>query len=1835
MQHKLKVCFCVLMSSVFFTMLAGAQGDTTPREKLLIPIVINEHLEETEKFLSKARGLKAKGENSKHIWNKERTEVEKILEEEGEKRESLFFTLLTSSIISDDTAVHITKYDSETSGKKVKSFNYQDAAYSINNIVQDRGKLYIDEASVSRDTVIESGGVEFVRNLSTSEYSLIKKAGKQIIENGANAEGAKIYGGEQIIYGKGLLRDQFKESSAYSSEISAEDGMPGIQNVYSGGLAVDTKVMQGGIQNIDGQENFNQDDFSENIDTEDEDFTLNEGAFALNTELFKNGMQNIFAGGNASEVTLYDRSIQTVYNIGYADTVTINHQAQSWLYAGAILDKETTINDFGSLYIYAGNGKSVTEVEHVILNGEDTKLYLIATKDNGKKPHVDVGNLSGSGRVIFTYTETDRYYSQLNVDNLSGQLHFDFNINLAEQLGDYLLIKKNSSGSHTISVTDSGNEMASSFHKKLKLINDRSGNAHFTLTNGFGEKIKTIDAGAYMYSLKQRKKKGTGKIWYLEANYALDEKNIPLFSDFHLKPSTDLFLDVLTERTIEKGTVVFIVDPSFDSRSEKMESNGEISIRNRVSDGGKLYVYNDGLSLYTVIDNGGIEVIKAHGLAQESVVNKGGQQKIKNGGKAEDTQIRGGEQFVSGKFMIEGRRVRSRADNTIISGEGEEVGYQNVYDGGIVFSTKIKEGGIQNLYVEGDLNEEDSISSAFDTEVFSDGEQYVLAGGEAIGVTLQGTALQIIDLGGYVKDLMINEQATSWLHHGATLEGNTTVNDSGRIYLYAGAKRSRTEVEKIILNGKDTKLYSISSNMDGDSSLIENLSGHGKVIFLSTALNPHYSQLEIKELSGHLHFLLHTNFIEQRGDYLLIKKASGSHKISVIDSGVEIANSPLQAQNFALELDLINIQSGDAHFILTDLSGEEVSSVDGGVYIYGLKIKNHNGEKIWYLSTLDSTSSLLNSPSHTEDSTSLFPKKDENTTSTRNFSINSDVIHFSIIEGGGILQSALLGDDHVVYISDDKEQTVLKQSINNTVQGSGILYVESGGFSKNTTVESGGSEVVGEQGISEDTIVYEGGQQRVEGGGTAIGVEIYGGDQFVSGDSYVNGGLVGSTVYSTTIHGQDKILGHQRVYDDGMAVETKIMEGGVQILAKWFAYDESFAEKSGGLAVNTEVFAGGMQYILAGGEADTVILHAGGIQEVSTDGLVKNLTIESEASSWVAAGAVLGGEITVHDFGRLYLDAGDENQKTRVENIDLNGEEAQLYFLANEFDDKSIHIEKLSGVGKAIFTSSENNNLHYSQLSIDDLSGSIDFHFNVSLAEEKGDYLSIKRGKGSHTVHITDSGIDIVEPSLRDLDLIFDQSGGANFTLKSFSGANIQVLDGGTYTYGLKQKSDEDRGGKVWYLSAVFIDNVPFIRKGEARSRVPRHLNKKQQGSIFSTLPISEEYSVKLVHRRASCQNLRQKSSACAPITIVSSKKQSIEQSHLADGSQRSDGHEPTVVSTEASLTAAQMVARPLRKEHSSPLQAHKEISVSTFLTTPSTDAVLSLSVTPGLMFHNELQAVRTGRGLLDKNKKKTSLWTYAIKSKESISADHIDFKLDQTGVLLGLGILNKLAHGEFSIGSFGGYDQARIAHARGGTSRINTYSVGAYATYFDESGWYLDGILKYNHYQNTLKAVSTNGLAIEGNYDQDAIGSSFEVGYRFKMAQSGWLQPYTQLRWLQVSGKEIKLSNGMTGSIDPFTSLRSEVGLSLGYEFGCCMETSSTAYITGAWLREHKENNHTRINQHHQFMTDLSGNAGKLGVGLSSLVSDKLKLYAEAHYIKGHKMKQSFKGALGMRYRF
>ncbi|MBB5073630.1 autotransporter passenger strand-loop-strand repeat protein, partial [Bartonella callosciuri] len=966
---------------------------------------------------------------------------------------------------------------------------------------------------------------------------------------------------------------------------------------------------------------------------------------------------------------------------------------------------------------------------------------------------------------------------------------------------------------------------------------------------------------------------------------------------------------------------------------------------------------------FTIIKDGKVEIVRKEEISKGTLIHKYGLQSVEYGGHTEDVKVYGGEQSVLGEG--------SYAYNSEVHGQGETPGQQNVYDGGAAFFTDIMSGGEQNLKTwfgnEGGL--------AVDTKVFAAGVQNVFAGGKANTVTLENGALQRVYAGGHVETLTIKSGANSLVYSGAILQGEVQVNGSGKLHLYAGDKGQQTTAEEIILNGKEAKLYSIATEDDGSSSLIQKLSGDGSVIFITTSptdltkFNPSYSLLHVDDLSGSIDFNFRVNAAQRYGDYLVIEKGAGNHTVSILDSGAEITSSSFHSVN------LITDKSGKAHFSFKKHSGEKTYVVDGGAYIYDLKQKDGKEGKIWYLAAAQEISTPLTTPSHTQLPLVGSLGKEEDikvlqdpivSSYTNNFSFYAD--DFSVGRDKFVLESSIVNNDSTVYVSDDGETDGPKWSINNMVEGSGRLYVEAGGFSKNTTVMNGGSEVIGEQGISEAAIIYQGGRQSVEGGGSALKAEIYGGEQFIFGDGFVNGGIVVSSAYNTKVYGQSGIPGVQSVYDDGMAVGTKIMNGGIQNLAKWFPDDDDFAEKSGGLAVHTEVFAGGMQRVLAGGEADIVTLHSNAVQEVHAGGSVKNLTIEGGANSWVFAGAMLGGKITVNDSGRLYLYAGNDEDQTTVEDINLEGEKARLYSIASGYENPTTHIQKLGGVGRVIFKSADSD-LYYSRLHVDELSGSLHFKFHVSLAEGEGDYLFIENGSGFHTINVVDSGIEIVDPSSTNLDLITDQSGKAHFTLKKFSGAKIGSVDGGTYVYGLKEREDNNEGKKIWYLSAVFIDNFSFINNLlRSRSRSRRHLSQNQPVSVLSTISVAEKHAVGLSRRRGYPGNLSQKPLSVDPIALPL-EDQPVEVSRLAFYHHASDEKQQPIVVSDSLSLADQIILRPSEQDQPFP-QSSQELSVAHFLTTPSTDAVLSMSVVPGLVFHNELQTVRVGRGILDRSQK-------------------------------------------------------------------------------------------------------------------------------------------------------------------------------------------------------------------------------------------------------------------------
>ncbi len=75
----------------------------------------------------------------------------------------------------------------------------------------------------------------------------------------------------------------------------------------------------------------------------------------------------------------------------------------------------------------------------------------------------------------------------------------------------------------------------------------------------------------------------------------------------------------------------------------------------------------------------------------------------------------------------------------------------------------------------------------------------------------------------------------------------------------------------------------------------------------------------------------------------------------------------------------------------------------------------------------------------------------------------------------------------------------------------------------------------------------------------------------------------------------------------------------------------------------------------------------------------------------------------------------------------------------------------------------------------------------------------------------------------------------------------------------------------------------------------------------------------------------------------------------------------------------------------------------------------------------------------------------------------------------------------------------------------MGSYSLGGYASWEHESGFYLDGIVKLNRFESNVAGKMSSGGAANGSYRSNGLGGHIETGMRF--TDGNWnLTPYASL---------------------------------------------------------------------------------------------------------------------------
>ncbi len=299
----------------------------------------------------------------------------------------------------------------------------------------------------------------------------------------------------------------------------------------------------------------------------------------------------------------------------------------------------------------------------------------------------------------------------------------------------------------------------------------------------------------------------------------------------------------------------------------------------------------------------------------------------------------------------------------------------------------------------------------------------------------------------------------------------------------------------------------------------------------------------------------------------------------------------------------------------------------------------------------------------------------------------------------------------------------------------------------------------------------------------------------------------------------------------------------------------------------------------------------------------------------------------------------------------------------------------------------------------------------------------------------------------------------------------------------------------------------------------------------------------------------------------------------------------------------------------------------------PSTQSALAMFNVAPTLWYGELSTLRSRMGEV-RNTGEGGAWMRAYGNQHDVSTTGYGYRQRQQGLSFGMDALVPLDSGQMLLGGLGGYSKSDISLERGSSGKVDSYYLGAYATWLMEEGYYLDTLVKLNQFRNQSDVVMTNGAKAKGRYNNVALGGSVEFGRHVKLQDDLFFEPFVQLSAVKVQGSSYKLNNGLRAKNAHTQSVLGKAGATVGRNLQLGDGGVLQPYFKAALVQEFARNNDVRVNDT-RFENDLFGSRAELGIGVSASLSQNLNLHSEFDYMKGEHIKQPWGVNFGVRYNF
>ena len=201
------------------------------------------------------------------------------------------------------------------------------------------------------------------------------------------------------------------------------------------------------------------------------------------------------------------------------------------------------------------------------------------------------------------------------------------------------------------------------------------------------------------------------------------------------------------------------------------------------------------------------------------------------------------------------------------------------------------------------------------------------------------------------------------------------------------------------------------------------------------------------------------------------------------------------------------------------------------------------------------------------------------------------------------------------------------------------------------------------------------------------------------------------------------------------------------------------------------------------------------------------------------------------------------------------------------------------------------------------------------------------------------------------------------------------------------------------------------------------------------------------------------------------------------------------------------------------------------------------------------------------------------------------------------------------------------------GSSDNNTYTIGFYGSYFNESGCFLDTMLKIGRIDADYDFRTSAG---KESADYMLTGAIFgiETGHRWNI-QNYFIEPQVQLTYSHLRAENYTSSIGRDVKFDDMSSLIGRVGVMAGMQFA---ENRGSAYVKASYNHDFLgdvEGNYEFNGSVRTFDDELDDNWGEVSLGASYQVTDSVNTFVDVGTGFGGDIDQKWRVNLGARYVF